>query len=301
MKKKRSKKSRKSVLPISKNLLIAIGGLLIIVIAVLLLALYKKPPQIDYRKPDMKKLPPDIKKELQVSSPSATFRVPILLYHYVEYVQDKRDTIRQSLDIIPSVFEKQLQTLSGDGYTFITPSDVADVLDGKKTMPNKPIILSFDDGYRDFYTDVLPLLEKYHARAVAYVVPGFLDTPNFLLTSQLVAVSQTGLVEVAAHTMHHVSLKGMAVQRATDEIDKSKQTLEDLLHIPVVSFAYPYGAFDKQAVELVKNAGFKTAASTIPGIEVNQADRFFLYRIRPGVRTGPVLLRFLQQSSFSMY
>ncbi|HSX40010.1 MAG TPA: polysaccharide deacetylase family protein [Candidatus Saccharimonadales bacterium] len=295
---RRKKKLRRTRSGFPKKLFIILGAVAVIVIASLLLTLYRRPPQIDERN-TQKNLPLDVKKELETSTPSATFRVPILLYHYVEYVKDPKDTIRQSLDIVPSVFEKQLQTLIADNYTFITPSGLADVLEGKKKLPPKPIIITFDDGYRDFYTDVLPILQRYpDVRVVAYVVPGFLDTPNFLLTSQLEEIAQSNQVEIAAHTMHHLWLKGMSKDRAQKEISQSKTTLEDLLHIPIVSFAYPYGAFDSQTVQMVKDAGFKTAVSTIPGIEVNQADRFFLYRIRPGARTGKELINFLSQNAF---
>ena len=77
-----------------------------------------------------------------------------------EYVKDKGDTIRQSLDIVPRVFEEQIQTLLSDSYTFITMDELADYLDGEQSLPPKPIIITFDDGYRDLRTDVLPILPE---------------------------------------------------------------------------------------------------------------------------------------------
>lgn len=251
---------------------------------------------------EVTKLPPDIKKTLETSSSiasaSATIHIPILLYHYVEYVKDKRDTIRQSLDIVPIVFQKQLETLKDANYTFLTMKDIADIIDNKMSLPEKPIAITFDDGYRDLYTDVFPIIKKENVKITAFIVPGFLDQPNFLLTTQFQEIAQSGLVEISAHTMHHRYLKGASKAMATDEIVGSKVLLETMVHKPVVSFAYPYGAFDNQAIELIKNAGFKTAVSTIPGKEENEANRFFIYRIRPGGRTGDTLLRFLQQAQF---
>ncbi len=250
---------------------------------------------------EMGQLPSEIKKELQVASPSATFRVPVLLYHYVEYVQDKKDTTRQSLNINPYIFETQVKTLKDAGFTFMTASDIADVLDGKKALPQKPVALTFDDGYRDLYTDVLPILKKYGAHATAFIVPGFIDGPNSMYAWQLKDVAGSGLVEIGAHTMHHSYLKGMALSRVQFEVDQSKEALQKELGIPVSSFAYPYGAFDKQTEDVVKNAGFRIAISTVPGVEVNQADRFFVYRIRPGARTGEELIKFLEQKTFHPY
>lgn len=258
---------------------------------------------IHMRKREVSRLPKQIEKQLatQQASFSATFRVPILMYHYVEYVTDERDTIRKSLALTPNIFEKQLQTLIGDGYTFITTKDLADVLDGKARLPDKPIILTFDDGYGDFYTDVFPLLKKYNVRAVAYVVPGFSDKLNYMTSAQVTEVAKSGIVEIAAHTMHHVWLKGMSKEQATYEIEESKKMLEANYGISVVSFAYPYGAFDEQAADIAKKAGFRTAVSTVPGIKFSKNNQYFLYRIRPGGRTGQDFLNFLSQNSFKAW
>lgn len=238
-------------------------------------------------------IPKEVNQAHPRASTSATFRVPILMYHYVEYVKDKKDTIRQSLDIEPHIFEEQLKTLIDAHYTFMTMSEVADVLDGNASLPEKPIVLTFDDGYRDFYTDVLPLLKKYKVKAVAYVVPGFFDTPNYLLTTQVKEIAQVPFIELGAHTMHHVYLKDMSPIFAEREIAQSKYKLEDLLHKPVVSFAYPYGAFDNSAIDLAKKAEFRTAVSTIGGITASDNNRYFLFRMRPGYKTGQTLINYL--------
>lgn len=250
---------------------------------------------------DMKQLPPEIKKELQAASPSATFRVPVLLYHYVEYVKDEGDTIRKSLNIMPHIFESQIQTLAAAGFTFMTASDLTDVLDGKRPMPKKPVALTFDDGYRDLYTDVLPILKKHKVRVTAFIVPEFINGPNSMYMWQLKEVASSGLVEIGAHTMHHTYLKGMALSRVEYEVGESKKVLEKELGMPILSFAYPYGAFDKQAIDAVRRAGFRIGISTVPGVEFGQGNRYFVYRIRPGMRTGGELLKYFQQDVFSAY
>ncbi len=252
---------------------------------------------------EVSRLPKQIEKRLasQQASSSATLRVPILMYHYVEYVTDERDTIRKSLALTPHVFEKQLQTLVNDGYTFITTKDLADVLDEKAKLPAKPIILTFDDGYGDFYTDVFPLLKKHNVKAVTYIVPGVLDKLNYMTSSQAAEVAKSDLVEIGAHTVHHAWLKGMGKEQATYEIGESKKMLEANYGKPVVSFAYPYGAFDSQAADIAKQVGFRTAVSTVPGIESSKNNQYFLYRIRPGGRTGQDFLNFLSQSSFKAW
>lgn len=241
----------------------------------------------------MKQVPADVQAKAHTASPPAELRVPILMYHYVEYVKDKHDTYRMKLDIVPAIFEEQIKTLSNEGYTFLSMKDLADGIDGKKALPKKPVVITLDDGHWDVYTDILPILQKYKAKATAYVISGFIDGSDFLSLSQLEDVAKSGYIEVGAHTVHHVSLKGKLQPIVAMEILKSKQMLEQMIHMPVVSFAYPNGAFDEQAVEAVRAAGFRTAVSTIPGVTASSDRRYFLYRLRPGNRTGVELAAFL--------
>ena len=249
-------------------------------------------------KSTVNRVPKEIKNEMVYASPSATFRVPILLYHYVEYVANKKDKIRQSLNILPITFDEQIKTLKDAGYTFMTAGDLANVLDGRSKLPKKPILITIDDGHWDLDTDILPILKKYHAYATAYIISGFIGGSDFLSSQQLQDVINSGLVEIGAHTVHHIALAHRFLPIVQYEVTYSRDTLASTYHLPIVSFAYPDGSFDQQAIDVVKNEGFRTAVSTVPGIIQNQSNRFFLYRIRPGSRTGERLLTFLQQDSF---
>ncbi|MEK7580746.1 MAG: polysaccharide deacetylase family protein [Patescibacteria group bacterium] len=221
------------------------------------------------------------------------FILPILIYHYVEYVTDERDTIRKSLNIQPNTFQNQIDTLKNNGYIFITPSQIAEIESGKLKI-EKPIIISFDDGYRDFYTDVFPILEKNNIKAVAYIVPGFLNHLNYMYWDQVKEISQSNLVEIGAHSMHHQSLGRLSTQAAADEINQSKLVLELSLGRQITTFAYPYGHFTDQTVELVRSAGFTSALTTDTGINDSQSDLFTLHRIHPGANTGQSLLNKLE-------
>lgn len=229
------------------------------------------------------------------ASVASELQVPILMYHYIEYVKNQHDTIRISLNTTPYTLEEEIKTLIGAGYTFMTNSELADCLDGKASLPQKPILLTFDDGYRDFYTDAYPILKKYHVKATQYVISGFLNFPNHLLISQLQEIANDNLVEIGAHTVHHIALKGQPLKTVSSEVFQSRETLEQIIHKPVISFAYPFGSFDDQAIQVVKDAGFRTTVSTLPGIKQTQINRFFLFRLRPGGRIGQNLLLWLQQ------
>lgn len=302
MPKKKSKKNNRLIF--SHNHLVIVGiGILS------LLLLYRYVPYYIFfshhnvaetRTNTQKEIPQEVKIKHPQSDEQISYHIPILTYHYVEYPKDARDTIRQSLNIYPYTFEAQLKTLLSGGYTFMTMADVADVIDGKKTLPSKPVVLTFDDGYGDFYTDVFPILKKYkEVKAVAYVVPGFLDHPNYLTTSQVKEIASYSHIELGAHTMHHVYLKDMPALLAQREIVASKYALEDIIHKAVVSFAYPYGAFDNNSIELVKKANFRTAVSTIAGLGASATNRYFIFRVRPGYMTGQELMNFLNHPPYN--
>lgn len=269
--------------------------LLLIILVTLLFSIFLVSKESNLRRtiPDAVEIPKEVQKSIKDVKPQTALRVPILLYHYVEYVKDPGDTIRKSLNILPPVFEAEIKTLKDAGFQFITTADLADALDGKTTLPPKPVILSFDDGYRDFYTDVFPILKRNQVKAVAFVVPNFLDKPNNLTTWQLKEIGRSGLVEIGAHTMDHSYLAGSPLKRVKFEVEESKAFLEKILGEKIVSFAYPYGAFDNQAIDVVKKAGFRSGVTTVSGIFALDTNRFFLYRIRPGGRVGQALLSLL--------
>jgi peptidoglycan/xylan/chitin deacetylase (PgdA/CDA1 family) len=133
------------------------------------------------------------------------------------------------------------------------------------------------------------------------VAPGLLNGPNYMDTNQVVEIAKNGLVEIASHTVNHRSLQEDSLPDAYYEIYASKAQLEQMIGMPVTDFAYPYGSFDDQAVDLVKKAGYDTAVTTLPGDDLSFADRFVLERIRPGDRIGLELLNYLKQTAFAAY
>jgi peptidoglycan/xylan/chitin deacetylase (PgdA/CDA1 family) len=254
---------------------------------------------IENSKTEVKIIPHAMKKllvqEKADSVFSASIDVPILMYHYVEYVTDKRDTIRQSLNVNPNIFEDQIKTLQNAGYTFLTASELADILDDKRQIVAKPILLTFDDGHNDLVSDVLPILKKYQVRATMYMISGFLDRLDFLTTEEMKTLVESKMFEIGAHTVNHVSLAYKFAPIVKYEVETSKKDLEKIFGIKVVSFAFPNGAFDEHAAKIVKEAGFTNAVATVPGERQSRQNRFFLSRIRPGYLTGQTLLDYLER------
>ena len=235
-----------------------------------------------------------VKNEISLFTNQKSVQIPILIYHYVEFVKDPNDTIRKSLDIIPPIFEAQVATLKEAGYTFLTASDINQILEGKKIMPKKPVILSFDDGYEDFYTDVMPILQKYNAKAVAYIISGLIDTPNYLKTDQVNDIKKTNLVELACHSVTHLSLGSASIDTATYEIVGCKKEMMNKFGINTVSFAYPYGSHDPFLYPILARAGFKNATTTEAGTQITRDNIFNIPRLRAGIRAGEELTSYIE-------
>ena len=223
------------------------------------------------------------------------YSIPILMYHYVEYNPNKADFKRDQLNIEPHIFEQQIQTLLNNNYEFITANNLASIIKENKKVENKYVVLTFDDGYRDFYTDVLPILKKYNVKATLYIVYNFLDNPNYLYKWQVDEIIKSNLVEIGSHTLNHTYLKGTNANMVQNEVQESKNKLENTFNIKINSFAYPYGAYDDFAKQQVQKAGYTNAVTTDLGITANNKNIFSLKRIRPGYNTGNNLTGYLNK------
>ena len=139
------------------------------------------------------------------------------------------------------------------------------------------------------------ILKKHNVRAVAYVVSGFIDHKNYLTSRQLGAAIESNLVEVGAHTVHHLALAKIDPVGAKDEIVLSKAYLEKNFGIKVSSFAYPYGSFNSDVERYVQFAGFNNAVTTVEGTNLNLDGEYVLKRIHPGARVGNDLIEFVEK------
>jgi len=220
-------------------------------------------------------------------------RVPILMYHYIE-VPAATSTLK-GLFHKPEIFEAQLKSLQTAGYNSVLIQDIDFALIGKTPLPPKPIALTFDDGYGDMYTKAFSLLKKYNMKGTMYVIVAALDTPGYLTKPQAKEMADSGLVEIASHTVNHINLKEIADVKAIWEINESKIRLEKILNRPVIDFAYPFGLFNEKTEQACARAGYLSCASTYPGVWQSYDRRFSLYRLRPAYRIGSDLIDWLEK------
>lgn len=205
--------------------------------------------------------------------------VPVLMYHHIEINPKPYDPIYAALFVSPSQLDQQLSYLANHNYHSITLDDLSNALENKETLPQNPIILTFDDGYRSFYDNAFPLLKKYDMKAIQFVISQVEGAPAYLTWDQIIEMDKSGLVEIGAHTRHHPYLTSLAKAAMVDEIRGSKSDIEQRLKHKVEWFAYPYGSYSQQIIQAVKDAGFKGAASTIYGTNQSENNIFIFPRI----------------------
>lgn len=211
-----------------------------------------------------------------------SYEIPIITYHYVENVINKDDFIRERLSIKPQTFENQLILLKNKNYQPIWIKEIPLLLASSLKSDSKFIALTFDDAYGDFYTDVFPLIKKYNTKVTLYVIPNFINKPNYMTSNQLKEVIKSNLVEIGSHTLNHVDLPSVSSEIAYQEILKSKESLENDYSLRIETFCYPYGYYNDKVIELVKKAGYKAAVSEVVGTTQSKENLFYLSRIRVG-------------------
>ena len=198
--------------------------------------------------------------------------IPVLMYHRV--LENPPANSSHGIWVSAKQFGSHVASLQRRGFHTITFHDYARFLRGERTLPHKPIILTFDDGYEDNYRTAFPLLQKFGFSAVIYVVTDMERRTNFwdqdeppahlMSASQMKELHQSG-IEIGSHTVRHLRLPSSSAEDVRCEIRNSKDALEQVLGSGVVSFAYPYGELSQSVKECVGEAGYKFAVAADSG------------------------------------
>jgi len=221
-------------------------------------------------------------------------KIPIITYHYVEHIIDPEDTKRRSLTTSPYALEQSMKALNNAGYSTHFVREIPRILYDQVPYSTRSAFLTFDDGYDNFYSIVLPLLKKYNVKATLFVINNYVGRTGFVNKQELEEIRDSGLVEIAAHTMDHAYLKDAPKDYALREMAQSKKDLEQRLGIKVFSIAYPYGAFTAETAELAKKVPFAVAVSVIPGVMQSKDNLYYLSRLRSGVVGGSSIVQVLE-------
>jgi peptidoglycan/xylan/chitin deacetylase (PgdA/CDA1 family) len=219
--------------------------------------------------------------------PNRTIELPILMYHRIGPLTPSLPAITKSLTVAPSDFQAEMEWLSSHGYHAVSQLQAFEALEYGKPLPRKPVMITFDDGYRDVLWHAAAALHKLHMPATAYIITDRIDgaDPSFLTWPELVRLEKLGFT-IGSHTVHHLDLTSLSSTEVSSELVDSKRTLERHLGHPVQWFAYPAGREDPSVVALALKAGYVMAVTTQPGSTQSAQDPLTLHRYEVLDTTG---------------
>ncbi len=217
--------------------------------------------------------------------------IPILLYHSLR--AEATDRYRR-FSIDPGQFAEQMEHIAAGGFQTLTVSQLAAVLaDPTASLPERPLVITFDDGFEEWHSVALPTLTRLGLRATAYIVTGSLggrsrwlaplgegDRP--MLSESQVRDLDEGGVEIGAHGHRHIPLDEMSFSDAVRDIDTSRARLEEIVRHPVLTFAYPFGSHTGRIKRYVETSGFGSACAVKQALSHSNDDRFALARATVG-------------------
>ena len=164
-----------------------------------------------------------------------------------------------SLSVPLADFEQHMKWLKEYGYTSITPEELYEFIVNGSELPEKPVLITFDDGYKDNYTNAYPIMKKYGFKGTIFVVTGFLGVyGNYMTWEQAKELADNGF-SIESHTYSHKSMTEASDEEISKELTKSRDTIKNKLGIDADFMAYPTGTYNLHIAELVQKAGYKGA------------------------------------------
>lgn len=208
-------------------------------------------------------------------------RVPILMYHYVSPLPADADDIRINLTITPDLFHDHIEFLQANGYTGISLYEVTNALLNGHPLPQKPIVLTFDDGHFDHYRYVIPILKEHGFNGTFFVITAYADRaiPEHLSWQQIKEMADSGM-HMEAHTKNHLDLRERDRDFLIYEILGSLESVSVHTGKPSVMFAYPGGRYDETTLKVIAELPVEAAVTTRHGAMITTSDLLEMPRLR---------------------
>lgn len=198
--------------------------------------------------------------------------IPALNYHKV-------DNYHHALSIPPGEFEEQIKYLHDNGYHSINPDDLVANIKYGNALPDKPILITFDDGYADNYSNAYPILKKYNFTATIFIITNMVGKdPRFVTWEQVREMQESGFV-FASHTVNHLPLTNLPADQIENELVQSRDEITQQLGVTPKYFAYPTGAYNLQIEDIVRKTGYTAAFTIRYGQDGPKSDLYALERI----------------------
>ena len=210
-------------------------------------------------------------------------RVPILMYHYISQLPPNADDIRRGLTVTPEIFKSHMQYLHDQGYTTVSLYDLNDALTKGTPLPPKPIILTFDDGYHDAYTNAFPVLKQFGFIGTFFIITSRPDAndPAYMTWPQIVEMSNAGM-SMEPHTKDHLDLRERDHDFLVYQMQGSIESLAAYTGRTPHMFSYPVGHYDTATLGVAKELGVWIGVTTVNGDTETTSGRLHLPRLRVG-------------------
>jgi peptidoglycan/xylan/chitin deacetylase (PgdA/CDA1 family) len=224
-----------------------------------------------------------------------TVKVPILMYHYISTPPAGADAYRVDLSTSPELFAAHLDRLKAEGYTAISLYQLLAYLTQGAPLPEKPVVLTFDDGYRDNYENAFPLLRERGMPATFFVVTDFIDEQRPLYLSWDMAREMLAAgMSIESHSRNHFTLEGQSDDYLVWQALGSLETLEYELGVRPRFISYPAGDYDERTIDIFHSANYWGGLTTTQGATQSSDRPFEMERIRVRNTTTPDdLIRYL--------
>jgi peptidoglycan/xylan/chitin deacetylase (PgdA/CDA1 family) len=191
---------------------------------------------------------------------SPGYVVPILMYHHID-----EEGKTSSLSVSPENFTHQMDFLARHNYNVISLAEFVRAKLEKIKLPPKTVVITFDDGYEDNYTNAFALLEKHGFKASIFVIVNAIGSDGYLNYEQIDEMVSSGIIDIGSHSLNGDYLPGKSSNKLVAEIGRSKIKLQSELNRKVHFFCYPIGGFTPEIQEIVKKYGYKAACTTNRG------------------------------------
>jgi len=222
--------------------------------------------------------------------PRQRIRVPILMYHSISDNFFGKSHPYFQIHTSAAVFSQQMRWLRHAGYRTLTLAEAWAGLEAGANL-SKTVVITFDDGYRDFYTEAMDVLKQCGFKATVFLatdriqnVPARIAGADYLTWSEVRELHAEG-VQFGSHTVTHPDLRSLDPEQMEYELGCSKESIEQHLGAPVESFSYPSAfpeedkGFTRFFRDLLENQGFENGVSTIIGCAGREHNKFFLPRL----------------------
>jgi peptidoglycan/xylan/chitin deacetylase (PgdA/CDA1 family) len=219
---------------------------------------------------------------------AAPLRVPILVYHSVVAHKPGETADRRQYEVAPEVFETQMTYLRDHHLSVVPLAALVGALTGRGTLPDRAVVITFDDGWENQFTHAVPVLRRFGYTATFFIFPNPVSRDaRFMTWEQLRELLAAGMT-IGSHSRTHPLISSVHGRALADEVGGSKALLEQKLGGPIAFFAYPFGAHPPEVEAAVRDAGY-LAARGFPGGPWNDAAHVWALR---SVRATDNLIEF---------